>query len=170
MKIRQATEGDAAAITEIYNEAVLQTTAVWNDCTVDITNRIKWLSDRQNAGFSVLVAVDQANSVLGYATYGAWRPWDGYRHTVEDSIYVDKNARGKGTGAALMKVLIQQATLQGKHIMVAGIESSNEASLALHRKFGFTDAGRLSEVGCKFGHWLDLNFLHLRLDSRANPD
>lgn len=108
--------------------------------------------------------------MLGYATYGAWRPWDGYRHTVEDSIYVDKNARGKGTGAALMKVLIQQATLQGKHIMVAGIESSNEASLALHRKFGFTDAGRLSEVGCKFGHWLDLNFLQLRLDSRANPD
>lgn len=169
MLIRPAVERDAETIAEIYNDAVLNTTAIWNDNTVDVSNRIKWMSDRHAAGFPVIVAVDEADAVLGYASYGDWRPWDGYRHTVEHSVYVRKAARGGGTGTVLMQALIGLATDQGKHVMVAGIESENSASIALHKKLGFTDAGRMSEVGNKFGRWLDLTFLQLRLDTRELP-
>lgn len=169
MKIRSANEGDAEIIADIYNDAVRNTTAIWNENTVDFINRIKWIRDRNDAGFPVLVAVDEAEQVIGYASYGDWRPWDGYRHTVEHSVYVHKEARGKGAGMALMAELIRLAKEQGKHVMVAGIESGNDASIALHKKLGFTDVGRLTEVGAKFGRWLDLTFLQLRLDSRTQP-
>lgn len=169
MLIRPAAERDAETIAEIYNDAVLNTTAIWNDNTVDVSNRIKWMSDRHDAGFPVIVAVDEADTVLGYASYGDWRPWDGYRHTVEHSVYVHKAARGGGAGTVLMQALIGLATDQGKHVMVAGIESENSASIALHKKLGFTEAGRMSEVGNKFGRWLDLTFLQLRLDTRESP-
>lgn len=169
MLIRAATERDAETIAEIYNDAVLNTTAIWNEKTVDHHNRIKWINDRREAGFPVIVAVDDKDAVIGYASYGDWRPWDGYRHTVEHSVYVDKSARGRGAGMALMQALVRLAGEQGKHVMVAGIESENLASIALHKKLGFSEAGRISEVGTKFGRWLDLTFLQLRLDPRDVP-
>ncbi len=169
VNIRSAVEKDAPVITDIYNDAVLNSTAIWNDKTVDIANRIKWLLDRQSAGFPVLVAVDEEDIALGYASYGDWRPWDGYRYTVEHSVYVHNAAQGKGIGLALMRSLITYATTQGKHVMVAGIESENTPSIALHRKLGFTDAGQIHQVGTKFHRWLDLTFMQLRLDNRDNP-
>ncbi len=105
MQIRTATERDAETIAEIYNDAVLNTTAIWNHNKVDFLNRIKWMRDRCEAGFPVIVFVDVDDSVLGYASYGDWRPWDGYRHTVEHSVYVHKRARGRGAGKALMEEL-----------------------------------------------------------------
>jgi len=169
MLIRPARESDAERIAEIYNDAVLNTTAIWNENTVDYLNRITWMRARNDAGFPVIVAVDEADRVLGYASYGDWRPWDGYRHTVEHSVYVDKNARGSGAGTALMQELIRLASAQGKHVMVAGIESENSASIALHKKLGFREAGRVSEVGTKFGRWLDLTFMQRHLDARDVP-
>lgn len=169
MKIRNATERDAEVIAEIYNDAVVNTTAIWNENTVDFLNRIKWMRDRQQAGFPVVVAVDEDDRVIGFASYGDWRPWDGYRHTVEHSVYVHKNARGQGTGLALLHELLQLAKKQGKHVMVAGIESGNEASIALHKKVGFIESGRVTEVGAKFGRWLDLTFLQLHIDNRKQP-
>ncbi|WP_375700738.1 GNAT family N-acetyltransferase [Klebsiella pneumoniae] len=169
MQIRNATERDAETIAEIYNDAVENTTAIWNENTVDFLNRIKWMRDRQQAGFPVIVAVDEADRVIGFASYGDWRPWDGYRHTVEHSVYVHKNARGQGAGLALLQELLQLAEKQGKHVMVAGIESGNEASIALHKKVGFTESGRVTEVGAKFGRWLDLTFLQLHIDNRKQP-
>lgn len=168
MQIRPAEEGDAAAIADIYNDAVRHTTAIWNDNTVDTANRVQWIDARQTAGFPVLVAVE-GEHVLGYASYGDWRPWDGYRHTVEHSVYVHKAGRGKGVGHTLMAALIERAREQGKHMMIAGIESENSASIALHRKLGFEDGGRLHQVGCKFGRWLDLTFMQLTLDTRSQP-
>jgi len=169
MLIRPARESDAERIAEIYNDAVLNTTAIWNENTVDYLNRITWMRARHDAGFPVIVAVDETDRVLGYASYGDWRPWDGYRHTVEHSVYVDKNARGSGAGTALMQELIRLASAQGKHVMVAGIESENSASIALHKKLGFREAGRVSEVGTKFGRWLDLTFMQRHLDARDVP-
>lgn len=169
MQIRTATERDAETIAEIYNDAVLNTTAIWNDNKVDFLNRIKWMRDRCEAGFPVIVFVDVDDSVLGYASYGDWRPWGGYRHTVEHSVYVHKRARGRGAGKALMEELIRRAAVQGKHVMVAGIESENVASISLHKKLGFTEVGKMSEVGTKFGRWLDLTFFQLRLDTREHP-
>ena len=170
MIIRAAVESDAEIIAEIYNDAVLNTTAIWNENRIDVANRITWINSRQQAGFPVIVATDDNDdTVLGYASYGDWRPWDGYRHTVEHSVYVHKDVRGKGAGAALMQGLIQLAREAGKHVMVAAIESENAASIALHKKLGFIESGRMTEVGTKFGRWLDLTFLQLHLDDRKRP-
>ena len=89
----------------------------------------------------------------------------GYKHTVEHSVYVHQNARRTGVASALMATLIERARAQGKHVMVGGIEAKNEASLALHSRFGFEKVGYLPEVGTKFGRWLDLIFMQLILDS-----
>lgn len=170
MQVRNANTGDIDGITAIYNDAVANTTAIWNEVVVDAANRATWLADRQRAGYPVLVAIDESGAVAGYASFGDWRAWDGYRHTVEHSIYVHKDCRGAGIGKALMIALIERARAIGKHVMVAGIEANNAGSIALHRQLGFEEVGLLKEVGTKFGKWLDLAFLQLTLDSRADPD
>ena len=120
-------------------------------------------------GQRLLVAVDQGDTVVGYASFGDWRPFDGYRHTVEHSVYVRSDQRGGGIGRALMLTLIERARGLGKHVMVAGVEAGNEGSLRLHELLGFEHAGTLRQVGTKFGAWLDLTFLQLTLDDRARP-
>lgn len=170
MEIRDAKEADIPAITDIYNDAVTRTTAVWNDTVVDRANRIAWLRDRQGAGHPVLVAGSPGKDVLGYASFGDWRAWPGYRHTVEHSVYVRSDCHGQGLGQALMSALIVRARDCGKHVMVAGIEARNTGSIRLHEKLGFEHAGHMTEVGAKFGEWLDLIFMQLRLDDRRSPD
>lgn len=170
MMIRDATEADVEGITAIYDDAVRTTTAIWNETLVDVADRLRWYAARRAAGFPVLVAVEETGRVAGYATYGDWRAFDGYRHTVEHSVYVARAARGRGVGEALMRELIERARGAGKHVMVAGIEAGNAVSIRLHEKLGFERVGLLPEVGCKFGRWLDLAFLQLRLDDRTDPD
>ncbi|RUM07985.1 GNAT family N-acetyltransferase [Rhizobium chutanense] len=170
MPIRDAVEADIPSITEIYNHAVVNTTAIWNDSEVDIANRNTWLADRVTLGYPVLVAIDEDGQVVGYASFGDWRAFDGYRHTVEHSVYVRVDQRGKGTGEKLMKALIERARDVGKHIMVAGIEAENLGSVRLHEKLGFEHVGHLKQVGTKFGKWLDLAFMQLTLDVGGAPD
>lgn len=170
MDIRDAEEADVDGITAIYNDAVAHTTAIWNETAVDRANRLAWLAERRRAGYPVLVAVDAAGGVLGYASFGDWRAFDGYRHTVEHSVYVRADRRGHGIGEALMRALIERARGIGKHVMVAGIEARNAGSIRLHEKLGFEHAGHLRQVGAKFGAWLDLAFLQLTLDARPAPD
>jgi len=162
-QIRDARTEDVSSIRDIYNDAVLNTTAIWNETTVDLANRIAWMADRQKLGYPVLVSVDQEQRVLGYASFGDWRAFEGYRYTVEHSVYVHKEARGLGIGLALMQELIARAEVSGKHIMIAGIEAGNKVSLDLHRKLGFVQVGFLPEVGTKFDQWLDLVFMQLKL-------
>lgn len=170
MEIRDALDRDLDGVTAIYNDAVEHTTAIWNETRIDVDNRRAWLLDRQRAGYPVLVAVSDDGQVLGYASFGDWRAWDGYRHTVEHSVYVRADQRGAGIGKALMEALIPRAREIGKHVMVAGIEAGNTASIRLHEKLGFEAVGHLQEVGTKFGRWLDLAFLQIRLDQRTVPD
>lgn len=170
MLIREANTRDAEGITAIYNDAVVHTTAIWNDQVVDVANRLSWLADRQKAGYPVLVAVDDDGGVLGYASFGDWRAWDGYRHTAEHSVYVHTHRRGLGIGEALLRALIQHAQRIGKHVLVAGIEANNQASISLHQKLGFEHVGHLKQVGAKFGQWLDLVFLQRILDTRNTPE
>ncbi|KAB8066942.1 GNAT family N-acetyltransferase [Janthinobacterium violaceinigrum] len=170
MQIRDARTGDLEGITAIYNDAVSNTLAIWNERTVDIANRAAWLADREKAGYPVLVAIDEAGSVAGYASFGDWRAFEGFRHTVEHSVYVHPDCRGAGIGLALMVELIARARGIGKHVMVAGIEAKNGGSIALHKKLGFVEVGLLPQVGTKFGAWLDLAFLQLTLDARSDPD
>lgn len=169
MTIRDATEADLPRILEITNEAIANTTAVWSTRPATLEARRMWLLERQGRGFPVLVA-DDDGTVLGFASYGDYRPWDGYLHTVEHSIYVHPGAQGRGLGRALLTALLERAEAQGKHVMVAGIEASNAASIALHRRAGFEEAGQLREVGRKFGRWLDLLFMQRTFSGPANPD
>jgi len=167
--IRDALPADLPAIRDIYNEAALNTTAIWNEQAVDLANRQAWLSARQSQGYPVLVIVDTDENVLGYASFGDWRPFDGYRYTVEHSVYVRSDQRGNGLGPRLMAALIERARTCGKHVMVAAIESGNAASIRLHERAGFVTTGQMPQVGTKFGHWLDLTFMQLVLNPGAQP-
>ena len=155
MPIRHAIETDLPVILDIYNDAVINSTAIWNDIVIDLDNRKTWLAARHARGFPVLV-VEEDGKVAGYASYGDWRPFDGYKHTVEHSVYVHKDHRGRGHGRKLMEALLDHAGEAGVHAMIAAIEGENAASIALHEKLGFAHIGRYPEVGTKFGRWLDL--------------
>ncbi len=160
--IRDAGEADLEAIRDIYNHAVEHTTAIWNEVLIDVDNRRAWLELRRAKGFPVLVA-ERAGKVAGYASYGDWRAFDGYRHTVEHSVYVDKDCRGAGIGKLLMQALVDHARGNDKHVMIAAIEAENQPSIALHERLGFRLVGIHREVGLKFGRWLDLAMMELKL-------
>lgn len=168
MHIRDANSADCAAIAEIYNHAVRTTVAILNEIEVDAANRQAWLRDRVKAGFPVMVG-EEGGKIIGYASYGPWRAFDGFRESVEHSVYVAPSAQGKGVGLQLMQALISRARAQNIHVMIAGIEASNAASIHLHQKLGFIQTAMMPQVGQKFGRWLDLAFLQLTLDPRSAP-
>ncbi|MDH4611790.1 N-acetyltransferase family protein [Pseudomonas sp. BN102] len=163
-EIHDARDQDLPGILAIYNDAVENTTAIWNETLVDLANRRAWLAERNAAGFPVLVAVNAAGEVLGYASYGTWRSIEGFRHTVEHSVYVRGDQRGQGLGPALMQALIDRAREAGLHVLVAAIESENAASIRLHERLGFVTTAQMPQVGRKFGRWLDLTFMQLILE------
>jgi len=166
--IRDATEKDLPAIRDIYNDAVRNTTAIWNEQPVDLANRLAWFNARQAQGYPILVAVEN-DEVTGYSSFGDWRPFEGFRYSVEHSVYVRNDQRGKGLGPRLMEVLIERARSAGKYVMVAAIESGNQASIRLHERLGFVTTGQMPQVGIKFGRWLDLTFMQLALNPGAEP-
>lgn len=153
--IRHADDVDLPGIMTIYNDAVANTTAIWNETPSDLDGRRAWWRERTAQGFPVLVAVNE-DGVAGYATFGPFRPHEGYRLTVENSVYVRTDLRGLGIAGLMMTPLIEAAEKLGLHAMVAGIEAGNRASIRLHERFGFREVARMPEVGTKFGRWLDL--------------
>jgi len=160
--IRPAMEADLTAILAIYNDAVMKTTAIWNEAPSDLASRRAWFAERRGAGFPVLVA-ESEGTVLGYGSFGEFRPFEGYRHTVEHSVYVLDEAQGKGLGRMLLAALIEEARGMGKRVMVGAIDASNYGSLALHEHMGFEETGRMPGVGEKFGRRLDLVLVQLTL-------
>ncbi|KRP58329.1 GNAT family N-acetyltransferase [Pseudomonas trivialis] len=166
--IRDAIESDLPAICAIYNDAVLNTTAIWNEQPVDLANRQAWFQVRQAQGYPILVSIEN-DEVTGYASFGDWRPFEGFRYSVEHSVYVRNDQRGKGLGPRLMEALIERARTCGKHVMVAAIESGNRASVRLHERLGFITTGQMPQVGIKFGRWLDLTFMQMALNPGAEP-
>jgi L-amino acid N-acyltransferase YncA len=162
MNIRAAGHDDLPAILEIHNDAIRTTTAIWDEHEVDLADRRAWFDARRSAGLPVLVA-EVDGSVIGFATYGPWRPKTGYRFTVENSVYVHPDHRGRGAATSLLSALIEHARDREVHAIVAGIEATNAGSIALHEKFGFRQVALLPEVGFKFGRWLDLTYLQLSL-------
>jgi phosphinothricin acetyltransferase len=155
MDIRNATEADLPAILAITNDAILNTTSSWNVDPTTLGARRQWLADRQAANLPVLVSVIEG-AVAGFGSYGSFRAWDGYRLTVEHSIYVDATFRRRGVGRRLLAALIDHARDAGMHVMMGVISADNEVSITLHEQFGFATVGRLPEVGRKFDRWLDL--------------
>ena len=160
ISLRHAEESDLPAMLEIYNEIIVNTTAVWHDEPHTLEMRKTWFAQRKEQGFPVFVAVEEGE-LLGFSSIGPFRPWPGYRFTVENSVYVAANCRGKGVANVLMPPLITAAKELNLHAIVAGIEASNESSIKLHNKFGFTEVAHFKEVGFKFGRWMDLKFLEL---------
>ena len=161
--VRPVAESNLPAVLEIHNDAVLNTTAIWSVHPVDLANRRAVWAERQHKGYAFLGAFE-GGTLLGYATFGDFRPHDGYHKTVEHSIYVHKDCRRRGAARALMGPLIEAARTAGKHVMVGGIDASNTGSIRLHESFGFTAAGLLPEVGDKFGRYLDLLFMQKKLE------
>ncbi|WP_181706340.1 GNAT family N-acetyltransferase [Chthonobacter rhizosphaerae] len=156
--IRDAAPDDLPGILAIYNDAVAHTTAIWNDTLVDLDDRRRWFDARVAAGYPVLVAV-AGEEVVGYAACGPFRPFEGFRHTAELSIYMASSWRGRRIGDRLLGALVEQSKLRRIHALVAGIEAENLPSLKLHARHAFVETARMPEVGNKFNRWLDLVFM-----------
>jgi len=158
--VRLATDDDLEQILVIYNDIILNTTAVYDYHPHTIEMRRDWFNTKKQQGFPVFVA-EQDGQIMGLSSIGPFRNWAGYKYTVENSIYVDAKHRGKGIARLLMPPLINAAKNLGMHTIVAGIDASNDASIRLHQSFGFVEVAHFKEVGFKFGRWLDLKFLQL---------
>ena len=158
------------AIREIFNEVILTSTALFEYEPRSLETVTAWLEAKQAAGLPVLGCFDgEPQSLVGFASYGPFRPFAAYRLTVEHSVYVHAEHRGRGVGRALLEAIIAAAEGRGLHLMVAGIESTNRASVALHKRFGFRHAGTIHEAGHKFDRWLDLDFYEKRLSAEPPP-
>ncbi|WP_198373243.1 GNAT family N-acetyltransferase [Roseomonas rosulenta] len=168
MAIRPATDADLPAITAIFNDVIATSTAIYMDDPVSFEDRQAWFAARRAAGFPVLVA-EAAEGVLGFASFGDFRAFPGYRHTVEHSVHLRADARGKGLGTALVTALFEPARALGKHVMIAGVDASNEGSIRMHERLGFQRGAVLREVGRKFGRWLDLELMQKLLDAPGAP-
>ena len=164
MIIRPATEADIPAITAIFNEAVVNSNAIWTEKQDSEAERLAWMKARQALGYPVLVAAE-GEMVLGYGTFGDFRAFPGYRYSVEHSVYIHADHRGRGIGRVIVDELVAAAKALGKHVMIAGIDGGNPASLRLHAQAGFVEVARMPEVGRKFGRWLDLVFMQRVLDT-----
>jgi L-amino acid N-acyltransferase YncA len=162
--IRDATVYDLPEILEIYNHAIINTTAVYSEQPHTLDMRLAWFNDRVSHGFPVLVA-EINGRVAGFSAFGHFRAWPCYRFTVEHSVYVHVNYRGKGLSKLLLQPLIDRASEMKLHAMIAGIDGENEISYRLHQSFGFVEVAHFKEVGFKFGRWLDLKFMELILSS-----
>ncbi len=167
MIIRPAASQDAPAIASLLNAFLATTTIEWTDEPQNADSIFGWLDEHE----SILVAEEQGE-VVGVAAFGWFRDVvkrPGYRFTVENTIHVREDQWGSGLGADLMRALIDEARESGKHTMVAAIDGANEASIRFHKRLGFVEVGRMPEIGTKFGRWLDLVLLQLRLDDRTEP-
>jgi phosphinothricin acetyltransferase len=164
--LRPALPADLETLRAIYNHAVLHTTASYDYLPRSAEKQQEWFAAKQAAGWPVWVAqVD--GEVAGYASFGPFRAWDGYRFTVEHSVYVDERFRRRGLASLLVRQLLADAQARGLHLMVGAIDAANQGSIELHRRLGFEAAGVLREAGQKFGRWLDLAFMTRRLDGPA---
>ncbi len=163
MRISAARDEDVRGIVAIYNEVLAGSTAIFSEEPVTVDSQRLWLRSRRAQGNPVLAAHDEHGRLIGFASYGDFRPWPGYRHTVEHSVYVAPGSRRQGLGRRLVEELLALAATAGKHAVIAAVDGDNGASLALHEQLGFEPVGRLPEVARKFDRWLDLVLLERRL-------
>ncbi|MBN1153118.1 MAG: N-acetyltransferase [Dehalococcoidia bacterium] len=164
IEVRNASAEDLPAILDIYNEVTANSTASYSVEPSTLEERRAWFDARTREGFPVIVAVGE-DGVVGFASFGQFRgAWAGYRYSVEHTVHVCKDQRGKGIGTRLVQELLLLAKDMGKHVMVGGIDAANHGSIRMHERLGFERAATLHEVGHKFGRWLDLVFMQRFLD------
>jgi phosphinothricin acetyltransferase len=157
-------------ILEIFNDAVRNSTAIydydtWSDATMQ-----QWFEIKKKGNFPVIGIIDEStNELLGFGTYGHFRYRQAYKYTIEISLYVHKNHRGKGLGKILMNEIIRNASEQKYHCLVGVIDSNNDVSIGLHKQFGFVHSGTIRETGYKFNRWLNIDIYQLLLPYPENP-
>lgn len=159
MSLRVATPADAAALKSIMDPVIETSTASFSNVTRSEAEWAAMVVDRaeNNRAFYV---VEDGEAVIGYATYDQFSPGNnGYRFTMEHSVYLTDAAQGKGLGRMLMIALMEHARSAGHHSMVAKIDASNTGSIRFHEALGFEVKGRLPEAGFKFDRWLDVVFM-----------
>lgn len=169
MIIRHATAGDLEGIRHIYNDVIVNTTAIYDYDPYSLEHVTQWFNSKAAEGFPVFVAI-QNDVVKGFSTFGPFRRWGAYKYSVENSVYVSADARGKGIGKELLTKVIEAATQLNKHCVIAGIDATNATSIRLHEKLGFNEVAHFKQVGFKFNRWLDLKFYQLMLSTPAEPN
>ncbi|MFJ4294145.1 GNAT family N-acetyltransferase [Cupriavidus sp. NPDC089707] len=162
-------ERHADSILEIFNEAILNSTALYDYKPRTSQSMVQWFEAKRTGGFPVIGVEDSNGALMAFGSYGTFRGWPAYKYTVEHSVYVHKDHRGQGLGRTVMQALIAAARQNDIHAMIGGIDAANASSIALHERLGFKHAGTLPQVGFKFGRWLDLAFYELLLDTPAQP-
>lgn len=159
----------AAPILDILNEAIVNSTALYDYVPRPPQAMQAWFATKRAGGFPVVGAVDASGTLLGFASWGAFRAFPAYKYTVEHSVYVHHTQRGRGLGKLLMQELIRRARQAQIHVLVACIDASNSASIDLHQRLGFTHSGTFPQAGFKFGRWLDVAFYQLTLETPLHP-
>ncbi|WP_116811834.1 GNAT family N-acetyltransferase [Steroidobacter cummioxidans] len=157
------------AILDILNEQIRTSTAVYEYVERTPDSMVAWFKAKDARNYPVIGVEDESGTLMGFASYGVFRERPAYKYTVEHSVYVHQDHRGKGLGLVLMERLIEAARAQDLHVMVGGIDATNAGSIALHEKLGFVHAGTIRESGYKFGTWLDLAFYQLTLQTPLSP-
>ncbi|WP_431823033.1 N-acetyltransferase family protein [Burkholderia sp. F1] len=159
----------AAAILDILNEAIVNSTALYDYAPRPPQAMAAWFATKRAGGFPVVGAVDASGRLLGFASWGTFRAFPAYKYTVEHSVYVHHEQRGRGLGERLLRELVRRARDAQVHVLVGCIDASNAGSIRLHTRLGFTHAGTLAQVGFKFGRWLDAAFYQLTLETPDQP-
>ena len=162
INIQKATLSDVNSILVIVNDAILNTTAIYDYDLRTLEEQTEWFLLKEKNNFPVFIA-EWNNEILGFGTYDTFRTKIGYRFTVEHSVYVKEGFAGKGIGKLLLEQLITTAKSENYHVMIGVIDTTNENSIRFHEKFGFESIGILKEVGFKFNRWLDVNLMQLKL-------
>lgn len=159
----------AQAILDIFNEAIQNSTALYDYKPRELQSMEPWFAVKDKGNFPVIGVEDDMGTLIAFGSYGTFRAWPAYKYSVEHSVYVHKDHRDKGLGKTVMHALIAAARERNVHAMLGGIDASNAGSIALHERLGFKHVGTLPQVGFKFGHWLDLAFYQLLLDTPLQP-
>jgi L-amino acid N-acyltransferase len=159
----------APAILEIFNDAILTSTALYDYKARTPEMMEAWFSAKEKGNYPVVGLESEEGVLLGFASYGAFRAWPAYKYSVEHSVYVHRDQRGRGLGKRLLGEIISVARAQQYHVMIGGIDSSNTPSIQLHLGFGFKHCASIKEAGFKFGRWLDLAFYQLILPTPDQP-
>ncbi len=160
----------APEILAIFNDAILNTTALWEYKARTLETMQTWFATKTAGNFPVIGALDEAGKLIGFASFGTFRPWAAYKYSVEHSVYIRSDQHGKGLGKLFMHELIKIAKAQGYHTIIGAIDLDNKGSIALHEKLGFTHSGTMKQAGYKFGRWLDFAFYQLILETPINPN
>ena len=169
MTITRCGRAYSEQILAIFNEAILNSTALYDYQPRTSEMMSAWFSAKEKADYPVLGVLAGAGLLLGFASYGPFRAWPAYKYSVEHSVYVAAGCRGRGVGKCLLQEIIGSAREQDYHVLIGAIDSQNAVSIQLHKGFGFQHAGTIRQAGFKFGRWLDLDFYQLILDTPQKP-